>query len=119
MRADPIVNNSANLCGEIITNGKNVKARIIHTTPAAARIANVVNRSFVDEMSSIDDLAVDSLAEAQFIRPADSSSFCSDGGVELDVKSAFTAARPPDDDDVAGAADLGGGRSRRSPAGGV
>ena len=69
------MNNSANLCGDIITIGRKVKARIIHTIPIPARIANVVNRSFVFDKSSIEDFAELIFALAQFIRPADSSSF--------------------------------------------
>ena len=73
---DPSVNRSANLCGEIITMGRNVKASIIQTTPIAARIANVVNLSFVEARSSIEVFAELSFELAQFINPADSSSFC-------------------------------------------
>jgi hypothetical protein len=64
----------ANLCGDIITIGKNVNARIIHTIPIPARIANVVNLSFVFDKSSTDDFAAETFALAQFINPADSSS---------------------------------------------
>ena len=68
-----------------------MNARMIQTNPIPARIANVVNRSFVDWRSSIDERAVEILADAQFINPADSSSCV--GGV---VKN----ENMDDDDDV-------------------
>lgn len=49
-------------------------------TPRNARIANVVNRSRVDERSSTDERADAILAEAQFIRPAVSSSVVTGAG---------------------------------------
>ena len=54
--------------------GKNVKARIMHTVPHMARIANVVNRSFVLLNSSTVDLAELNFVDAQLINPADSRS---------------------------------------------
>ena len=73
INAEPMVNKSANLCGDMIRKGRNVKAKIMQTTPAAAKIPNIVNLSLVAEMSFTE---LEILAEAHDIKPADSSSCC-------------------------------------------
>ena len=95
IKVEPIVKRSANLCGEMITMGKNVNARIIQTTPHTAKIVNVVKRSLVCPIPSILDLASDILADAQFINPADSSSACSGWIEDEDLNIDLTDERTP------------------------
>jgi hypothetical protein len=76
--------------------GRKEKAKTRHTTPKNARIANVVNLSLVFAMSSTDDLTDETLALAQLISPAVSSSTTGAGAADLE----------PNHEDAAGAGTL-------------
>lgn len=93
--ADPMVNNRANLCGEMITIGKKVKAIIMQAVPQRAKMANIVNLSFVFCNSSTDERAAVIFVEAHPISPADSSSCCTmTGGGGFDANQVL---KPPEE----------------------